>query len=202
MTVSKDVVQAVDVAARERLLAAALELFNEKGYAGTSVREIVAAAGVSKPVLYYYFKNKEGIYLELMNETYATFQGVLSQLTATSGTSSERIVAFATSIFDAFVDNIAVVRLIYAIFFGPPQGAPFFSHEQYYDSMIQFIGGLVENGVAAGELRPVNVNDVTWAVISCMNTVMEEQLCNDPPRIDREGLVRILNLILDGVAER
>jgi len=30
------------------------------------VREIVAAAGVTKPVLYYYFRNKEGIYLELM----------------------------------------------------------------------------------------------------------------------------------------
>ena len=52
--------------ARQRLLDAAAELFNGKGYAATTVREIVKAAGVTKPVLYYYFKNKEGIFLELM----------------------------------------------------------------------------------------------------------------------------------------
>ena len=42
---------------RERLLETATELFAEKGYAGASVREIVEKAGVSKPVLYYYFKS-------------------------------------------------------------------------------------------------------------------------------------------------
>jgi hypothetical protein len=41
--------------ARERLLEAGIALFAEKGYASTSVREIVARAGVTKPVLYYYF---------------------------------------------------------------------------------------------------------------------------------------------------
>ncbi|MCE1227092.1 MAG: TetR/AcrR family transcriptional regulator, partial [Geobacteraceae bacterium] len=47
---------------RQRLLDAALQLFSTKGYAATSVRELVEAAGVTKPVLYYYFKNKEGLY--------------------------------------------------------------------------------------------------------------------------------------------
>ncbi|MEA2040283.1 MAG: TetR/AcrR family transcriptional regulator, partial [Thermodesulfobacteriota bacterium] len=46
---------------RARLLVAGTTIFAEKGYASTTVREIVARAGVSKPVLYYYFKNKEGI---------------------------------------------------------------------------------------------------------------------------------------------
>ncbi|NIW00329.1 TetR family transcriptional regulator, partial [Candidatus Saccharibacteria bacterium] len=41
--------------ARERLLETAIGMFAQKGYAGTSVREIAEQAGVSKPVLYYYF---------------------------------------------------------------------------------------------------------------------------------------------------
>ena len=53
-------------AVRERLLREALRLFTERGYAATTVREIVAAAGVTKPVLYYYFGSKEGLYLEIM----------------------------------------------------------------------------------------------------------------------------------------
>jgi len=42
-----------------RLLEGALSLFSKKGYEGASVREIIEEAGVTRPVLYYYFKNKE-----------------------------------------------------------------------------------------------------------------------------------------------
>lgn len=191
-----------DSAVRERLLREALTLFNAKGYAATSVREIVAAAGVSKPTLYYYFRNKEGIYLALMESTHATFQQAVAQLTVPEGTARERISRFALGIFDRFSQHIDVVRLIYAIFFGPPQGAPYFPHQEYYNLMLAVVAGMVEEGIANGEFRPVAVGDVTWAVISCMNTVMEEQLCNQPPRVDRAGLERMLGLLLDGIGSR
>ena len=53
--------------ARERLLETAIDMFAERGYAGTSVREIVDCAEVSKPVLYYYFKSKEGLFLAILD---------------------------------------------------------------------------------------------------------------------------------------
>jgi len=42
----------------------------------------------------------------------------------------------------------------------------------------------------------VDVAACTWIVVSCINTVMEEQLCQVPARIDREGLVTMIGLIL------
>ncbi len=189
-----------DSAVRERLLTEALQLFNAKGYAATSVREIVAAAGVSKPTLYYYFQNKEGIYLALMHSTLATFQAAVEQLVVPQGTARQRLLRFATGVFDLFVDQLAVVRLIYAIYFGPPQGTPEFSHKQFYDVMLRVVAGMVEDGMTAGEFRPEPVHDLTWLVISCMNTVMEEQLCNQPPRVDRANLERMLGMVLDGIA--
>ena len=42
-----------------RVLKSAIKLFSEKGYSATTIREIIAEAGVTRPVLYYYFKNKE-----------------------------------------------------------------------------------------------------------------------------------------------
>ena len=44
-----------------KLLDAAVRLFAHKGYPATSTREIVEAAGVTKPMLYYYFQSKEGL---------------------------------------------------------------------------------------------------------------------------------------------
>jgi len=186
----------VDADARERLLTASLDLFTTKGYASTSVREIVAAAGVTKPVLYYYFGNKEGIYLELMGATFLRFQEIVSHISEAEGTAVQKILLFATGIYDAFLENKQVVRLIYSIFFGPPQGAPHFPHENYFNVILEVVADLIREGIAKGEFAPVDVTACTWVVVSCINTIMEEQLCQVPARIEREGLITMISLIL------
>lgn len=50
---------------RRLLLAAALEEFSAKGYAGARVQEIAAKAGVNKQLINYYFDSKAGLYREL-----------------------------------------------------------------------------------------------------------------------------------------
>jgi AcrR family transcriptional regulator len=47
---------------REQLLDVGRSLFAEKGYDATSIEEIAARAGVSKPVVYEHFGGKEGLY--------------------------------------------------------------------------------------------------------------------------------------------
>ena len=63
----QDTAKPAEDGARKRLMVSAIGLFAEKGYASTSVREIVARAGVTKPVLYYYFKNKEGLLRSILD---------------------------------------------------------------------------------------------------------------------------------------
>lgn len=50
---------------REQILAVAEELFFQRGYAQTTVADIVEALGVTKPYLYYYFKGKDDIFEQL-----------------------------------------------------------------------------------------------------------------------------------------
>lgn len=187
---------------RERLLSSALNLFAARGYASTTVREIVAAAGVSKPALYYYFGSKEGIYLELMRNTYAVFIERSALLQTHEGTARERIINFCIGIFDGFLEHIDVARIIYSIYFGPPQEAPSFPHEKFFDGMLEIINRMVQEGIATGELKMVNEWDTTWALISALNSAMEEQFCHTPPRIDRDMLARILDLVFNGIYGR
>lgn len=51
---------------KKQLLQVALDVFIEKGFYGTSTREIARRAGVSSGLLFHYFSNKESIYLELV----------------------------------------------------------------------------------------------------------------------------------------
>jgi AcrR family transcriptional regulator len=52
---------------RQHVLKAALKKFADAGYEGTSVQDIVEAAKVTKPMLYYYFGNKAELYQALVN---------------------------------------------------------------------------------------------------------------------------------------
>lgn len=50
---------------RDRILAAAIKIFAEKGYNGARIDQIAGEAGVNKALIYYYFKSKEAILAEL-----------------------------------------------------------------------------------------------------------------------------------------
>ena len=52
-----------DTSRKERLLAAALDVFGRLGFDGTSTRQLADAAGVNLQAIPYYFSNKEGLYI-------------------------------------------------------------------------------------------------------------------------------------------
>lgn len=54
---------------RENLLRVATNLFNKKGYSGTTIRDIGAKAGISNSIIYHYFKDKEEILFEIIYTT-------------------------------------------------------------------------------------------------------------------------------------
>jgi AcrR family transcriptional regulator len=187
-----------DVAVRDRLLAGAAELFTRKGYNGTTVREIVAFAGVTKPVLYYYFRNKEGIYIELIRGAFAKFDALLDETRTEQGKAMERLLRFSDRVFTLFMENIKVARLTYSIYYGPPQGAPFFDFDALHLRLQEVVRSLIKKGIRQGDLPKGNVEDRMWIILGAVNIAMEVNLSHPEKAIDRKGFVRILNLILRG----
>ena len=58
---------------KERILAAALELFSQNGYAGTNIRELTASLGLVKSSMYRHFSSKEDIWNTLLDEMIAYY---------------------------------------------------------------------------------------------------------------------------------
>lgn len=189
-----------DVAVRERLLRGATEIFTRRGYAGTTVREIVAAAGVTKPALYYYFRNKEGIYLELMRNGFSRFDAILEESGEKPGGAAGRIKRLSGRTLDLIQEHIGIARLMYAIYYGPPQGAPFFDFEAYHLKFREAMLRLVEEGIRNGEFRKGNAEDMMWPLIGAVNVAMEAQLCHEELGMDREKLGRVIDIIFEGIS--
>lgn len=189
---------AAEAPVRERLLAAALELFNTRGYAATTVREIVEAAGVTKPVLYYHFQNKEGIYLHLMQRGFEDFEETVRSSLARPGSAVDRLRAFCTECYRLFERHEAAVRLMYAIYYGPPQGAPHFDFEEHHRHFEAAIRQIVQDGIAEGSFRDGDVEAMTWTLVGAFNIVLELKLC--PPReLPADLLDRVLDVVLVSV---
>ena len=58
---------------KERILAAALEMFSQNGYAGTNIRELTASLGLVKSSMYKHFASKEDIWNSLLDEMIAYY---------------------------------------------------------------------------------------------------------------------------------
>ena len=190
---------APDEGARQRLLLAATRLFARTGYAATSVREIVEAAGVTKPVLYYYFQSKEGLYLAILEETTRIMDATIAEAVAAGGSVCARIEGLLERMVVLVREHIDTVRLVHSVFYGPPQGAPPFDFEAFHRRLVEAVRGLVVKGMADGELRPGSADDVTWALLGAFEIAHGLELHHPGLRFGADGQRRLLTLIFDGV---
>jgi AcrR family transcriptional regulator len=105
---------------KERISKEAISIFSDKGYDATSMREIAEAAGVSKPVVYYYFKSKENLCHFLISDGLDEFRRRLQHICRNGeGDALERLSLMVQTHFDFCEANIEFVRFMYALTFGP-----------------------------------------------------------------------------------
>jgi AcrR family transcriptional regulator len=186
--------------ARARLLRSATDLFQSRGYAATTVREIVEAAGVTKPVLYYHFGNKEGLYLALMQGVIAEFETLIASRAEGRGTARERIESLCDEVLVLFKRNVPAVRIMYSIYYGPPQGAPFLDFDRLHKAFQELIKKVLVEGREAGEFRFSRTEDAMWALIGVLNVAQEVELCHPESALSLPDFRRVLRLMLGAIA--
>jgi TetR/AcrR family transcriptional regulator len=94
-----------------RLVAVAQERFAQYGYAGVSVDDIAAAAGVSKQNLLYYFASKELLYRRVFNDVLDTWVQNLGELADPDLTPREALQRYVTQKLQFSFDNPTGSRL-------------------------------------------------------------------------------------------
>ncbi|MGF1513481.1 MAG: TetR/AcrR family transcriptional regulator [Elainellaceae cyanobacterium] len=102
----------------EAILMGALQVFMADGYAAASMNRIASAAGVSKPTLYSYFQDKEGLFVALIQKLTQRSSSILFSLPTTPEAQAEpkqMLRQMATSVLEEFSGNqplLTLMRLI------------------------------------------------------------------------------------------
>jgi AcrR family transcriptional regulator len=142
----------------ERILRSALTLFSEKGYDATSVREICAASGITKPTLYHFYGSKEGVYRALIDGALDRMGEDITRALEEDGSLADRLRRLTLTYFEATRREPDLARFILALVHGPPGSTPHTDLLAFYDAVLTQVahgcrrggGARIPPGGAAG----------------------------------------------------
>jgi AcrR family transcriptional regulator len=139
---------------RERILVEASRLFAERGYDGTSTRQIADAVGIRQPSLFHHFPSKQAIMESLLELTYAAPAETAERLADEPGPAADRLGAYLR--WDVAY-TLALPYDLSAAVAGDVLEQPAFARfRRDRDRLHAARRRIIEQGIAAGEFVPID----------------------------------------------
>jgi AcrR family transcriptional regulator len=154
----------------QELLAAALDLFVERGFAATRLEDVAKRAGVSKGTLYLYFENKDELFKAVVRNTIVPVIGAAEVTIAADETCSA---ALLRSVILSWWERLGatkasgIIKLVTAEANNFPDLACFYQDE-VINRGTKMISTLLARAVERGEFRPMNVTVMTQVLVAPM----------------------------------
>jgi AcrR family transcriptional regulator len=142
---------------RAAIVRSAIHLFAEKGFRGTTTRELAAAAGVTEPVLYQHFRAKSDLYCAIIEAKATEASGHAAELAELAKAGDDR--AFFRSlgelILRRYQDDPELSRLLFFSSLERHELADLF-FERIYSGFYKLVTGYIRRRVREGAFRRVN----------------------------------------------
>lgn len=187
-----------DASTKDRLLECALRLFAAKGYTGTSVREIIEEAGVTRPVLYYYFKNKEDLFCHLVETHFARQYEEIDAILTHYSSCRERLKALIRSAFEGAESSPETVQFLLRYFFAPPDVPMRLDSEQLAQERFVRITALMQEGLDRGEIVGGDAASLALAFSGFMDMHVMAKAHRPEARLTPELGAALVDLFMDG----
>ncbi len=98
---------------RERVLAVALPLFAERGYRGTSLRDIARRIGIKAPSLLHHFPSKQQLYIAVLDQIFEGMEAAAQRIANGKGTRQERLVRAIKDAIDYIAKHPDSMKLLW-----------------------------------------------------------------------------------------
>jgi len=189
---------------KRQILEAAARIFAYRGYAAASVQEIVDAAKVSKPALYYYFGDKAGLYQALVDEAHDARHERVRMAAARGQDLRSRLVEALSALFDFVRARKELVRIAFATTLAAPGELPEgLCRAEKCQRSVDFVESLMKAGQAEGVLdRRFDSRELAYALYGQVNFLIVSQLLMPRSALNRRTAERLVDLFLSGAATR
>jgi AcrR family transcriptional regulator len=152
----------------QELLAAALDLFVERGFASTRLEDVAKCAGVSKGTLYLYFTNKEELFKAVVRASIVPALGAAEDdIAGFTGHNADLM----RHVLRGWWNNMGatkasgIIKLVMAEAGNFPDLAKFYQ-EEVIARALSMISSMLARGIARGEFRPMDTTVMTHVLIA------------------------------------
>jgi AcrR family transcriptional regulator len=152
----------------KELLASAMELFVERGFASTRLEDVARRAGVSKGTLYLYYANKEDLFKAVVRQTILPMiDDAETSVAEFDGHSAEllRHVILSWWVRIGSTKASGISKLILAEADNFPELARFYQ-EEVMTRRMRMISNMLERGIRRGEFRAIDVSQTAQVLIA------------------------------------
>lgn len=188
---------------RKRILHAALNEFAQKGYGGASVRAIVRAAGVSTPVLYYYFQGKADLFRTLVDWAFDERLRLMRKAIDHQPTVADQLRELCVALFEFVRTHRELMRLAFASAVAAPGETPPEARcaEKGWRNL-QFLQDLMEQAQARGELdRTLESRTLALGFAGLMHLHVLLHLVQPEQPLDRSLAESVVDIFLHGAVQ-
>ncbi len=192
------------------LLAAALDIFVEKGFAATRVEEVAQRAGVSKGTLFLYFSSKEELFKAVVRQNLSSsFHELSGEVDGFVGSSADLLGHSMRTWWERVGSTKAsgIIKLMLVEAHNFPEMAAFYQNEvvQPYHQLVRKI---LQRGVLGGEFAPLDLDLATFSVTAPLIFLAMGQHsagthpCTMPGLASADYLASLVHTLLNGLCVR
>jgi AcrR family transcriptional regulator len=191
------------------LLAAALDLFVERGFTATKLEDIATRAGVSKGTLYLYFSSKEELFKAVIQEGILPVvkigETMLQQHSGDAGSLLRGLIYHWWELVGK-TNLSAIPKLIIAEAGNFPETAHYFN-DHVVQRIDQLLASVLERGMASGEFRRVDIGSTVDMITApvLMRVIWQHSIapcCGLGQQDDDIYLKTCLDLLLNGLSNK
>lgn len=183
---------------------AAKEVFAERGYQRATLEEIAQRAGMSKATIYLYYKNKDDLFLQVVEERVNATTAATAQAAATTKTPLEKL-------GDIVRDKVAFYELerdFFRIYLNEKHGleiAPKDPHKRALRDMylqeVQVLDKVLQEGMNVGDLRRMDSRRLAFFLREMISTVLVQRIQGKAKTSVDQDVEQLLDLFLHGAGQ-
>lgn len=187
-----------DIDTRSSVMAEAAKLFATRGYDAVSVREIVQAAGVTKPALYYHFGSKEGVARALLEDFFVAADETRARVFKTTCGLRELFEVYTREMLDLAQRFRTTLAFGFSLWFGRSSLKALIQQAEDYDCKVvkEWAEILPQRGISEG--NAVRTVKVYWALL--MQELMKVVQCPEWSGCADSMAEEVATLVLNGVS--
>ncbi|OPL18046.1 MAG: hypothetical protein AVO35_07765 [Candidatus Aegiribacteria sp. MLS_C] len=186
---------------RDRLLEAGIQLLSEKTFSEISMDQVADRSGVSKPMIYYYFSNKEGYYRALAEHLLKMAREMTRRLYDPERSLRENLVKYVDFRIRFIEENPGITSAFMSIITDPNIGMLINEIQEEFDVMrMEFVDPMFDRAEERGEVVP-GVN--RQIVMMMLNSLLVSYTVKRTNRLcDQEELdpAEVVDIIFSGIS--